>query len=120
MRPNRGTFRRNQRAGTSRVLGRTTRPRDIVHKGSGMTDDPRILVMVPDWDFPSGGVRKLYRHVDILRAHGLNAFVEHQSTGFICNWFEHNTPIADPAESWPPRPQDVLVCPEQVTWQMVK
>ena len=85
-----------------------------------MTDVPRILVMVPDWDFPSGGVRKLYRHVDVLRAHGLNAFVEHQTTGFRCDWFEHNTPIADPADSWPPRPQDMLVCPEQVAWQMVK
>jgi len=85
-----------------------------------MTDDPRILVMAPDWDMPSGGVRKLYRHVDVLRSHGLNAYIEHQKSGFRCTWFEHNTPLADPADSWPPRPVDMLACPEQLAWQMVK
>jgi glycosyltransferase involved in cell wall biosynthesis len=85
-----------------------------------MTDDPRILVMAPDWDFPSGGVRKLYRHVDVLRGHGLNAYIEHQTSGFGCSWFEHDTAIIDPTYSWPPRAVDMLVVPEQLSWQMVK
>jgi glycosyltransferase involved in cell wall biosynthesis len=84
-----------------------------------MASDRRILVMCPDWNQPSGGVRKLYRHVDVLTAHGFNAFIEHQSPDFRCTWFEHNTPIADPRETWPPTPSDILLCPEQVSWQMV-
>jgi glycosyltransferase involved in cell wall biosynthesis len=84
-----------------------------------MTDEPRILVMCPDWDFPSGGVRKLYRHVDVLRKHGLNAYIEHPKPDFQCGWFEHDTAIADPRETWPPGPQDLVVSPEQVSWQMV-
>jgi glycosyltransferase involved in cell wall biosynthesis len=85
-----------------------------------VNDDPRILVLAPDWDFASGGVRKLYRHVDVLRKHGLNAYIEHQNPGFRCKWFENDTAIADPRDTWPPRPQDVLLCAEQVSWQMVK
>jgi glycosyltransferase involved in cell wall biosynthesis len=84
-----------------------------------MIHDRRILVLCPDWNQPSGGVRKLYRHVDVLNAHGFNAFIEHQAPGFRCTWFDHDTPIADPRETWPPKPSDILLCPEQVSWQMV-
>jgi glycosyltransferase involved in cell wall biosynthesis len=83
-----------------------------------MSSDRRILVMCPDWDQPSGGVRKLYRHVDVLNAHGFNAFIEHQKPDFRCTWFENNTRIADPRQTWPPRTSDLLLCPEQVSWQM--
>ncbi|MFW2455683.1 glycosyltransferase family 4 protein [Methyloversatilis discipulorum] len=55
----------------------------------------------PDYAFPSGGVRVLYRHVDILNKHGIEAYVLHTKRGFRCTWFENTTQVAylsDPLE----------------------
>lgn len=52
-----------------------------------------IYFLSPDYAFPSGGVRVIYRHVDILNAHGIEAYVLHRKHGFRCEWFENNTPI---------------------------
>src|SRR5579864_5333743 len=84
-----------------------------------MSIDRRILVLCPDWTYPSGGVRKLYRHVDVLNANGFNAFIEHPSSDFRCTWFENQTRVDMGREFWPPKASDVLLCPEQVCWQMV-
>jgi len=81
----------------------------------------RILVLCPDWTHPSGGVRRIYRHVEILNALGYRAFVLHQKENFRCDWFESSAPLAQTAKSWPLNPEeDLLVCPEYVAWQMVK
>ena len=81
----------------------------------------RILVLCPDWTQPSGGVRKLYRHVEVLSALGYHAEVLHQKPGFRCTWFESSASLADVTKSWPLNPEtDLLVCPEFVVWQMVK
>ncbi len=53
-----------------------------------------IYFYSPDYAFPSGGVRVIYRHVDILNNHGIPAFVLHQKPGFRASWFENETPIA--------------------------
>ena len=82
---------------------------------SGQT--PRVLVLCPDWPQPSGGVRKMYRHVDVLNAHGMDAVIVHDKPGFRCNWFENETKVTSRPELWPPRPSDVLVCPELIAWQ---
>jgi glycosyltransferase involved in cell wall biosynthesis len=54
---------------------------------------PRIFVLCPDYDEPSGGVRRLYRHVDVLCRHGARAWVLHRRPGFRCTWFDNDTPV---------------------------
>src|ERR1700722_4905893 len=54
---------------------------------------PRVFVLCPDHDAPSGGIRKLYRHVDVLASHDISAFVHHKRPGFRCSWFANTTPI---------------------------
>lgn len=53
-----------------------------------------IYLLCPDIDSPSGGVKFIYRYVDILNKSGFSAFVLHQKKRFRCTWFEHNTKIA--------------------------
>ena len=53
-----------------------------------------LYYLCPDSDSPTGGIRVIYRHVDILNAHGIPAFVLHQKRGFRCTWFAHETRIA--------------------------
>ena len=52
-----------------------------------------IYVLCPDHNRPSGGVRKLYRHVDVLTEHGWPASILHHRPGFCCTWFDHQTRI---------------------------
>jgi hypothetical protein len=68
-----------------------------------------IYYLCSDYDTPAGGIRSIYRHVDILRRNGLEAFVVHERPGFRCTWFENETPVL----SWSgrrgyelPRPAD--------------
>lgn len=70
-----------------------------------------IYYLCPDHRAPSGGVRAIYRHVDILNAAGLPAAVLHHSEGYSCDWFEHSTRIRA-AGAVRLRPEDVLVVPE--------
>lgn len=77
----------------------------------------RIIVYAPDWQVPSGGVRKLYRHVDVLVAHGYPATIAHEKQGFRCSWFANDTPIAYPPHSYP-SPADVMVIPELHAWDL--
>ena len=53
-----------------------------------------IYFLCPDSNNPSGGIRKLYRHVDILNGAGFPAFILHQRSGFRCTWFTNDTRIA--------------------------
>src|SRR5437870_2893463 len=48
----------------------------------------------PDSPKPFGGIRVIYRHVDILNKHGIEAFVLHDRAPFRCTWFENETAIA--------------------------
>lgn len=52
-----------------------------------------IYVISPDIPTPTGGIKVLYRHVDILNAHGYRAFILHENPGFRCTWFENATPV---------------------------
>ncbi|HEY8748820.1 MAG TPA: hypothetical protein VIM11_12645 [Tepidisphaeraceae bacterium] len=79
----------------------------------------RIVVLCPAWDRPAGGVRKLYRHVDILNANGFDARLAHYEPGFRCEWFENQTKVAYPPEIWPPRAGDLLVVPEVMAWEVL-
>ena len=55
---------------------------------------PHIYVLSPDNNGASGGIKILYRHVDVLNRNGYTASVVHQKKGFRCTWFKNNTPIA--------------------------
>jgi hypothetical protein len=79
---------------------------------------PRIFVYALDSDAPSGGIRKLYRHVDVLCQAGFPAWVVHQQDGFRCSWFANRTPVAS-ARQTPVSRGDYLVIPEVVSMQML-
>lgn len=55
--------------------------------------EPRVWMICPDWDHPSGGIRKQYRAVDVLNGAGVAAAIVHRRPGFACSWFEHRTRI---------------------------
>ncbi len=67
-----------------------------------------MLFLAPDYAPPSGGLRTMYRHVDILNAAGIAAAAVHQRPGFRYSWFENSTATA-PVDSVELGPQDVLV-----------
>jgi len=56
---------------------------------------PSVYFLTPDYDRPAGGVRVIYRHVDILNTAGIRAAVVHQRAGFRCSWFRNQTPVVD-------------------------
>ncbi len=78
---------------------------------SGGSGTATIYYLCPDHDAPSGGIRALYKHVDILNAAGFPAAVLHHRDGYSCGWFEHSTRVLG-AGSTRLRPHDVLVVPE--------
>lgn len=80
----------------------------------------RIIALAPSWQRPSGGVRKIYRHVDVLNDAGFDASVGHRETGFRCTWFENQTRVSHPPEIWPPRASDILLVPEVMAWEVVR
>ena len=55
--------------------------------------EPTVYFCAPDYDVPSGGIRVVYRHVDILNAAGIDAAVLHRRSGFRCTWFENATRV---------------------------
>jgi Glycosyl transferases group 1 len=93
------------------VLGRRPGPRPRVRLASTATGPATVYFLAPDFAPPSGGVRVMYRHVDILNQAGIRASVLHQRPGFRCTWFENSTSVTD-AASTSLGPGDVLVVPE--------
>ena len=70
-----------------------------------------IYYLAPDLERPSGGVRTIYRHVDVLNGTGRSAAVVHARPGFRCSWFENDTRVVNlPVVLGP---SDVVVVPEE-------
>ena len=71
----------------------------------------RIFFLCPDYAPPSGGIRKLYRQVDVLNSKGFHASLVHTRIGFRCTWFENTTQVVYASEV---RfgPSDFVVIPE--------
>jgi glycosyltransferase involved in cell wall biosynthesis len=88
----------------------------IITRTGPVNSNCRILVPCMDWTRPSGGVRKLYRHVDILNAAGMPAMILHQAPGFRASWFANETKVSSFHET-PPGYGDVLLVPEILAWQ---
>lgn len=70
-----------------------------------------IYFLTPENNKPSGGIKIIYRHTDILNRNGIDAAVLHQQRGFRAMWFNNTTRI-----SYLPdiqiRKSDYLVIPE--------
>lgn len=91
-----------------RVLRRRRPPELKV--GSGATK-PTIYYLCPNNPEPAGGIRAIYRHVDLLNAAGRPAAVLHHTDGFRCDWFVNATRVLG-APSVELGPADTLVVPE--------
>jgi glycosyltransferase involved in cell wall biosynthesis len=70
-----------------------------------------IYVLSPDNNSASGGIKILYRHVDVLNSNGYDASVLHQNSGFRCTWFSNTTKI-DYLNKVQIEDDDFLVIPE--------
>lgn len=86
---------------------RNPRPRIRLADRGGRT----VYFLTPDWRRPSGGVRVMYRHVDILNEVGIPAAVLHQRPGFRSTWFDHQTRIEN-VRTTAVGPDDILVLSE--------
>lgn len=64
-----------------------------INKTFGAKKMPHIYVLSPDNNNASGGIKILYRHVDVLNNNGYKASILHQNKGFRCTWFSNNTKI---------------------------
>ena len=53
----------------------------------------KLYYLCPDYTRNAGGVRVIYRHVDLLRSNGYDAFVVHERQGFRDTSFENETPV---------------------------
>ncbi|HET9137592.1 MAG TPA: glycosyltransferase [Candidatus Kapabacteria bacterium] len=79
----------------------------------------RIFFLSPDSNATIGGVKQLYRQVDVLGKYGIDAKILHRRKGFKITWFAHNTPTISWSE-FKFRDNDILVLPEIYGPQMAK
>jgi hypothetical protein len=75
------------------------------------TATSRVYFLTPDFNEPAGGIKIMYRHVDILNEAGIDAVILHQRKGFRCSWFDNETRVTDVSSSLV-GPNDVLVVSE--------
>jgi hypothetical protein len=98
-----------RRAAESRDLRRRTPPE--IRYDSGAQGPGTVYYLSPDDNVPSGGIRMLYRHVDLLHATGREAAVLHTGPGFRADWFVNDTRVLA-ARDVTLGPADILVIPE--------
>lgn len=72
----------------------------------------RILYECWDLEKPFGGVRRLYRHVEILSRNGYDAAILHHRPGFRVEWLTSTAPVKYASSGLDLEPDDVLVIPE--------
>jgi glycosyltransferase involved in cell wall biosynthesis len=53
----------------------------------------RLFFLCPDNDIPSGGVKQIYRQVDLLNENGFDAYVIHNRENYRASWFKNETKI---------------------------
>jgi glycosyltransferase involved in cell wall biosynthesis len=76
-----------------------------------------LFVCYPDTNSPIGGVKQIYRQVEILHQAGYSAFVLQEKPCFRADWFVSEAPVIDLQSyiSLPPDlNRDIIVLPE--TW----
>lgn len=47
----------------------------------------RIFIYCSNTNAKIGGIKQLYRHVDVLNRNGFKAYILHSEKGFRCSWF---------------------------------
>lgn len=52
-----------------------------------------IYFITPDINTATGGIKQIYRQVDILNRNQIEASILHENEGFKCTWFANNTVI---------------------------
>ena len=70
-----------------------------------------LFFLCPDDNNPIGGIKVLYRHVDILNRSRFQAAIVHERKGFRCTWFENQTRVQY-RQNLQPDPFDFAVIPE--------
>tara|TARA_Y100001933_G_C18914411_1_gene528174 strand:+ start:117 stop:1088 length:972 start_codon:yes stop_codon:yes gene_type:complete len=82
-----------------------------------MTSRRLLFVCYPDTNHPIGGVKQIYRQVELLHRAGWDAYVLQEQPGFRADWFSSDAPVLD-LESYLASPpcaeNDLVVLPE--TW----
>jgi len=76
-----------------------------------------LFVCYPDTNHTIGGVKQIYRQVELLHHQGWDAQVLQEQPGFRPDWFESGAPVLDVASyvaSGPSAERDLIVLPE--TW----
>ncbi|MFG6457133.1 hypothetical protein [Roseateles sp. BYS96W] len=72
----------------------------------------RIVYVSPDSNSPTGGIKVIYKHVELLRRLGADAYVMHIKPGYRCDWFENSAPIISLGEL---QQTDLVMVPEIMT-----
>ena len=60
-----------------------------------MTSRRLLFVCYPDTNQPIGGVKQIYRQVELLHGAGWDAYVLQEQPGFRPDWFSSEAPILD-------------------------
>ena len=72
---------------------------------------PRIIYLSPADDTPTGGIKVIYRHAEMLAEMGADAYVLHPfDTKFRCSWFDHKVRFLDDLNL--DAGQDFVIIPE--------
>ena len=71
-----------------------------------------IYYICPDLPLPSGGIKRLYDHVEILQSEGYPASILHFKNGFKLSWFKSTAPVVYMNDNIQWNPTDILVFPE--------
>jgi hypothetical protein len=71
-----------------------------------------IFYLCPDFSAPSGGTKRLYRHVFQLNRLGLDAAILHHKRGFVLTWHGYKVPVVWMEDRPALRAKDILVIPE--------
>ena len=82
-----------------------------------MTRRRLLFVCYPDTNHTIGGVKQIYRQVELLHQQGWDAHVLQERPGFRPDWFSSQAPVLDLASylaSGPSAERDLIVLPE--TW----
>jgi len=72
----------------------------------------RILYFCPEITVPSGGIKRLYDHVAVLRKHGFDAFIVQRDTQQKPHWFETDIEPVLLDACMPLMPDDHVVIPD--------
>jgi glycosyltransferase involved in cell wall biosynthesis len=102
----RGAFETARRAGH-----RLRHPLPEISTVDVQDHTPTVYFCTPDINYPTGGIRVVYRHADLLNEAGIPASVVHARSNFRCTWFENRTQVMSSREARI-GPHDLIVVSE--------